>query len=143
MAYEPRKVGSLREGSYIIDPDTEEPCKILSVDHSKPGKHGAAKARMQIEGLFTGKKTSFLSTVDKRVNVPIIDKRIMQVTNITQDSVKLMDSETYEMHEEPLPENEKRLKKMKKLFEGGKAVQAEVWVVMDRKKIMSIREMEM
>ena len=141
MAYEPRKVGTLKIGRFMIDPDSEEACKILSIDHSKPGKHGAAKARLEIVGLFSGKRSSFLSTVDKRVNVPIIDKKQMQITDVTDDSVQLMDSGTYEMFEEALPADEDVREQLLKLFKEGKAVQAEVWDVMNRKKIVSVREM--
>ncbi|PVX24043.1 MAG: translation initiation factor IF-5A, partial [Candidatus Bathyarchaeum sp.] len=40
----PSDVGALRVGSYIIIDDA--PCKIVSYSKSKPGKHGAAKARI-------------------------------------------------------------------------------------------------
>ena len=46
MSFEPVKVGSIKTGHYIIDPNTEEVCLVQNIDHSKPGKHGAAKARM-------------------------------------------------------------------------------------------------
>lgn len=141
MAYEPRKVGTLKTGRFMVDPDSEEACRIISIDHSKPGKHGAAKARIELIGLFTGKRKSFLSTVDKRVNVPIIDKKQMQITNVTDDSVQLMDSGTYEMYEEGLPTEDEVREQLLKLYKEGKAIQAEVWDVMNRKKIISVREM--
>ena len=37
-------LGSLKVGSYIVIDG--EPCRIVSYDHSKPGKHGSAKARV-------------------------------------------------------------------------------------------------
>ena len=36
-------LGSLKVGSYIVIDG--EPCRIVSSDHSKPGKHGSAKAK--------------------------------------------------------------------------------------------------
>jgi translation initiation factor 5A len=45
-------LGSLKVGSYIIIDN--EPCRIVSYDHSKPGKHGSAKARVAAIGVFDG-----------------------------------------------------------------------------------------
>ena len=46
----PSDLGSLKIGSYILlpvgDQPTGEPCRISEYDTSKPGKHGAAKARI-------------------------------------------------------------------------------------------------
>ena len=46
----PSELGSLKIGSYILlpvsDQPTGDPCKIVEYDTSKPGKHGAAKARI-------------------------------------------------------------------------------------------------
>ncbi|HJJ86967.1 MAG TPA: translation initiation factor IF-5A, partial [Methanocorpusculum sp.] len=41
---EQTEVGKLKEGRYVVVDD--EPCKIMSISISKPGKHGAAKARL-------------------------------------------------------------------------------------------------
>ena len=48
-------LGSLKVGSYIIIDN--EPCRIVSYDHSKPGKHGSAKARVSAMGVFDGIQT--------------------------------------------------------------------------------------
>ena len=98
MAYEPKKVGTIKIGRYMIDPDSNQPCKVISIDKSKPGKHGAAKARMMMVGLFDNQKRQFISPVDKRVNVPIIEKRVGQVTNVEDGTnfVHIMDNESYE-----------------------------------------------
>ncbi len=46
----PSDLGSLKIGSYILLPHTDQPsgeaCRIIEYDTSKPGKHGAAKARI-------------------------------------------------------------------------------------------------
>jgi len=48
------EVRTLKVGRYmIID---EEPCKIMSISTSKPGKHGEAKARIEAVGIFDGQK---------------------------------------------------------------------------------------
>ncbi len=143
MSYEPKKVGSIRIGRYIIDPDSNEPCKVISIDKSKPGKHGAAKARMMMVGLFDNQKRQFISPVDKRVNVPIIEKRIGQITNVESNTgfMHVMDTETYDSFVVDSPSDEDLSTKLNKLFTDGKTVEIEYWIVMDRRKIMQVREM--
>ena len=56
----PIELGSLKIGSYILlpvsDQPTGEPCRITEYDTSKPGKHGAAKARIVGMGVFDDQK---------------------------------------------------------------------------------------
>jgi translation initiation factor 5A len=51
----------LKEGRYVIIDD--EPCVIKSIAKSKPGKHGAAKARVDAVGIFDGQKRSTVQPV--------------------------------------------------------------------------------
>jgi translation initiation factor 5A len=96
------EVRTLKVGRYmIID---EEPCKIMSISTSKPGKHGEAKARIEAAGIFDGQKRSVVHPVKHKVGVPIIDKRTAQVLSIMGDNVQLMDMDTYETFEMPIPE---------------------------------------
>ena len=145
MAYEPKKVGSIKIGRYIIDPDSNEPCRVISIDKSKPGKHGAAKARMMLIGLFDNQKRQFISPVDKRINVPIIEKHVAQVTNVETGTgfVHAMDNETYDTFVADPPSEEELKEKLNSLFSAGKTVEIEYWIVMDRSKIMQVREMSL
>ena len=94
------EVRELKEGRYmIID---EEPCKILSISTSKPGKHGEAKARIDAIGLFDQKTRSVVHPVKHKIGVPLIDKRTAQVLAIQGDNVQLMDMTTYENFELPM-----------------------------------------
>ena len=48
------EVRTLKVGRYVaVD---NKACKILSMQKRKPGKHGAAKARLELEDIFTGGK---------------------------------------------------------------------------------------
>lgn len=96
------EVRELREGGYIIIDN--EPCKIISITTSKPGKHGEAKARLEAVGIFDNQKKSIVHPVKHRVDVPMIDKRTAQVLSLMGKSVQLMDMETYETFELPIPE---------------------------------------
>ena len=97
------EVRTLKVGKYIIVDD--EPCKILSITTSKPGKHGEAKARIDAMGLFDTQKRSIVHPVKHKVGVPMIDKRTAQVLSIAGSTAQLMDMATYETFELPLPEN--------------------------------------
>ena len=124
----PAGVGSLRVGRYIIVDG--EPCRIVDVTKSKPGKHGSAKARIVAIGIFDGVKRSFVKPVDANVEVPMINKRSGQVFSVMSSGVQIMDLETYEYLDAPFPEDED-LKA--KLVAG---VEIEYWRIMGRVKIL-------
>ncbi len=96
------EVRTLKVNRYIII--DEEPCKILSISTSKPGKHGEAKARIEAVGIFDNQKRSVVHPVKHKVGVPMIDKRSAQILSLMGDNVQLMDMETYETFEMPIPE---------------------------------------
>jgi len=95
------EVRTLRVNRYVIIDD--EPCKIMSISTSKPGKHGESKARIEAIGVFDGQKRSIVHPVKHKVHVPMIDKRNAQVLALMGDNVQLMDMETYETFEMPIP----------------------------------------
>jgi translation initiation factor 5A len=100
MAWSQQEVRELKEGRYmLID---EEPCRILSIQTSKPGKHGEAKARIDAVGIFDGSKRSVVFPVKHKVQVPMIGKKQAQVLSLTDQEVQLMDLETYETFALPL-----------------------------------------
>ena len=99
------EVRTLRVNRYMIIDD--EPCKIMSITTSKPGKHGEAKARIEAIGVFDGQKRSVVHPVKHKVHVPIIDKRNAQILALMGNNVQLMDLETYETFEMPIPEEYK------------------------------------
>jgi len=124
----PMDLGALKVGSYVIVDN--EPCRIMSYTKSKPGKHGSAKARIVVIGVFDGAKRSFVKPVSAQVEVPLIEKRAGQVIALLPAAVQVMDLETYEMLEAPIPE-EKELKS--KLVSG---VEVEYWRIRGKTKIM-------
>ncbi len=124
----PADVGSLREGRYIIVDG--EPCRIVEISKSKPGKHGSAKARIVAIGIFDGAKRSFVKPVDASVEVPMIDKRSGQVFSVMPSGVQIMDLETYEYLDAQFPDDED-LKS--KLVSGA---EIEYWRILGRVKIV-------
>ncbi len=127
----PVDLGSLKEGSYIIIDG--EPCRIVEVEKSKPGKHGSAKVRLTAISVFTSSKKSLIGTVDTHVEVPIIDKRSAQIVSTTPTTVQLMDLQNFEVTESPNPTEPE--------FQGRlvPGAEVEVWVVLGKNKIMRVK----
>lgn len=121
------ELGSLKVGSYVIIDN--EPCRIVSYDHSKPGKHGSAKARISAIGVFDGSKHSMVSPVSANVDVPIIDKRSGQIISVSGTTLQIMDLETFEVFETEATEEEMR----QKIRQGG---EVEYWKVLERIKVV-------
>jgi len=124
----PVDVGSLRVGGYMIIDN--EPCRIVDITKSKPGKHGSAKARIVAIGIFDGQKRQFVKPVDSTAEIPIIDKRPGQVFAINPNGIQIMDLETYEYVDAPIPEEEDLKDKL------AVGTEVEYWKIMGRVKIV-------
>ncbi len=132
MSRKPVEAGSLKEGSFVVI--DEEPCKIVEVEKSKPGKHGSAKVRITAIGIFDGVKRSMVVPVDQKVDVPIVGKKVAQVISITPASVQLMDLSSYEVFEVSKEAIEVDL--LNKMAVG---TEVEVWELLGKRKIMRTR----
>ncbi len=80
------------------------PCRVVEMEFSAPGKHGAAKVRVTAVGLFDNAKRTMLAPSHADIEVPIITKKKAQVVSLTSATVQLMDLESYETFEVPIPE---------------------------------------
>lgn len=108
--WEMKEIRELKEGRYVNVDD--EPCKIIKITTSKPGKHGSAKANVDAVSIFTGAKKSIVGPVSTKVQVPVIDKRKGQILTLSETEALIMDLETFENisitinadHEQPLAE---------------------------------------
>ena len=132
----PTELGSLKVGSYILlpvsDQPTGEPCRITEYDTSKPGKHGSAKARIVAVGIYDGQKRPHVGPVSMQVHVPLIDKRTGQIISIVGSKMQVMDSETFETIDIDMIEEE-----LEGTLEQSKDI--EYWNVMGRTKIMRVK----
>ena len=88
------EIRTLKVGRYVAL--EENAYKILGMSKSKPGKHGSAKARIELEDIFTGQKRSHVGTVTDTIHVPLIEKGSAIVTHIQGSEVHAMDNKTYE-----------------------------------------------
>ena len=116
----------------MSDQPTGDPCKIVEYDTSKPGKHGAAKARIVGVGIFDGQKRPHVGPVSMQIHVPLINKKTGQIISITGSDIQVMDSETFETIDMDLIDEEVQGK-----LEQGQDI--EYWDVMGRTKIMRIK----
>jgi len=127
----PVELGSLKAGSYVLIDG--EPCRIVEMTKSKPGKHGSAKARVVAIGVFDGVKRSFVKPVSAQVEVPMIEKRGGQVIATLPSTLQVMDLETYEIFETPFPEDEKLRDKITQ------GAEIEYWQILGRRKIVRVK----
>ena len=127
------ELGALKVGAYIMIDG--EPCRIVSYDHSKPGKHGSAKARINAVGVFDGNTHPFVGPVSTKVEVPLIDKRNGQIISKSGDSIQIMDLESFEVFETSSIEDEIR----EKLRDSVQGREVEYWKVLDRIKIVRLK----
>ena len=120
---------NLQPGKYCIIDD--EPCKVLSVTTSVPGKHGGAKARLEAVGIFDNRRRSVVKPADTEMEIPIVEKKVGQVVAISGETAQVMDMETYETFDAPIPEELKG-----KVMQGQEII---YWILMGRKMIMQIK----
>ena len=118
----------IKEGKYIIIDDIA--CRVVNIESSKPGKHGAAKMRVTGIGVFDSQKKMLLVPSDADVEVPIIERQTAQVVAVNGQTAQLMDTTTYEVFELSIPEE------LMKDAAAGK--EADLMCAMDRKVITRI-----
>ena len=115
-----KSANNLKKGNYFINEDDGEPYIVIDNVHSKSGKHGSAKNRIQCESLFSQKKKSLSFTADTSLEVPEITKRRGQIISINEHEqlIQVMDTETYETIDigYPLGDNAQEEEKIKQLL---------------------------
>ena len=131
MSIKKSEAKTLKPGSYFLIEG--EPCRVVSIEKSKPGKHGAAKANIVAIGFFDNRKRNVIMPADRMVDVPLIDKRSATVITDMGETYSLMDTETYETYEVPKPTDEEIASKIEL------NVAVEVWDVMGQKVITRVK----
>tara|TARA_B100001996_G_scaffold313988_1_gene256496 strand:- start:4298 stop:4684 length:387 start_codon:yes stop_codon:yes gene_type:complete len=89
------EIRTLKVGRYCcVD---EKAYKINSISKSKPGKHGSAKARLELVDIFSGQKIYHVGTVTESINVPLLEKGTAMVTHIEGEEVHAMNMRDHSM----------------------------------------------
>jgi len=122
-------IKNLQVGKFVVIDD--EPCKVLNVTTSVPGKHGGAKARLEVVGIFDNRRRSIVKPADTEIEIPIVEKKVGQVVAIAGDTAQIMDMETYETFDSKIPDELKG-----KLAQGGEVI---YWILMERKMLMQVK----
>lgn len=122
------EVSTMKPGSYMIIDG--EACKVVSIDKSKPGKHGAAKFRIVAIGIIDEKKRDIVMP-HSSIEVPIIEKKSAQVLSINGDMANVMDEITYETFDLKIPEELKG-----QVVEGLNIL---YWEILDKKVMKQIK----
>ena len=97
------EIRTLKVGRYCCVDDRAY--KINSISTSKPGKHGSAKARIELVDIFTGAKISHVGSVSSSINVPLIEKGTALVTHVEGSEVHAMNMRDHSMMILPLEED--------------------------------------
>lgn len=122
-------VGSLKKGSYVVIDG--EPCIVLDVKTSAPGKHGSAKANITAIGIIDNKKRNIVKPAHEDIEVPIIEKKNAQVLSVQGSIANVMDLESYETFDLEIPEELRE-----KVVEGATV---HYWDVLGKKILKAVR----
>jgi translation initiation factor 5A len=132
LSIQKKTAKGLKPGSYfLID---GEPCRVISIEKSKPGKHGSSKANITAVGFFDRRKRNVIMPADRQVDVPLIDKRSATIIADMGETLSLMDTgEPYETYEVARPTDDEIGPKIQLNAE------VEVWDVMGTKVITRVK----
>lgn len=106
------------------------PCSVKSNDISKTGKHGHAKCRMEVVGIFDKKKRVGVVPGSEKLEVPLVEKKKAQILNVLENSASVMDLESFETLDLPFQAELKE--------ELAPEKQVEYWNVEGKKSIMRV-----
>lgn len=129
MSTIPGSAKDLKEGKFVVIEG--EPCKVVEIQTSAPGKHGAAKMRITAVGIFDNTKRTLLKPSDADIEVPIVDRKVVQVISVSGDVAQVMDPKSYEVYELAVPAE------IKNGVEAGKEV--EIMETMGRRMMQRVR----
>jgi translation initiation factor 5A len=103
------EVKTLKEGKYILIENV--PCRIVGMTHSKPGKHGGARVRVDGIGVFEPTRKSMIVPAGDKVEVPMLDKKVAQILATVGEKLQMMDMESYETFDMPVPADDPEVMK--------------------------------
>ena len=119
----------LKIGKFVVIDG--EPCKVVEIQSSAPGKHGAAKMRITAVGIFDNTKRTLLKPSDGDIDIPIVERKVVQIISVSGNVAQVMDPKTYEVYDLTVPDE------LKNEVEAGKEV--EIMETMGRRMMMRVR----
>ncbi|HEA70966.1 hypothetical protein LCGC14_0866650 [marine sediment metagenome] len=127
------EIQKLKVGQYLMVEN--EPCLIKASERSKSGKHGHAKIRIVCVGMFDNNKRSLTIPSGHMIEIPEIIKGTAQINFIEDESINIMDLETYESVDVDWPRDDSLIKKLKALQANPDAtsdMQVEYWKLAEK-----------
>jgi len=115
--------GDLKRGDLVCI--RGRPCKVLENDVVKTGKHGHAKACIEGEDIFTGRKYELVAPGGFPMPCPFVKKCELSLIDISHDGqLTLLDEENEERCDLDLPfkENESLARAIRANFDNGKSL---------------------
>ena len=128
-------VSKIKKGGYIMHDN--EAYRVIDITHSKAGKHGHGKYRIDAVSVIGSKKISIVVSSGHKIDVPIIEKHNAQILTIEEKVetinnkkivkkiANVMDLDSYETFDLEVPEE-----LMNEVKEGDKVM---YWTVLDAK----------
>ncbi|MDI3474120.1 MAG: translation initiation factor [Candidatus Woesearchaeota archaeon] len=98
----PMPISSIKKGGFVVLDG--QPCRVVDIQISRPGKHGHAKVRMTGVGLLDEKKRVIVMPGHDNIEVPIIEKKNAQVLSVLGNTANVMDLDSYETFDLEIPE---------------------------------------
>jgi len=135
------QANSLKKGDIILS-STKRPCKIVSISISKTGKHGSAKAHLELVDIFTNKKSTEICKSQDTIIVPEINRYIYILTDIDEDGYLITMDKNANIRED-LKIDDERFEDLKKRFEENneknKDTEVTILSCMDEEKIIDFK----
>ncbi len=122
-------VGSLKKGDTLLIDGA--PCRVTTIQVSRPGKHGHAKVNLMAVGIIDSKKRNVVMPGHDKKEVPIIEKKTAQILSISNNKANVMDMETYETFDMEIPEELKG--------EATEGAQVLYWVLAGQKVMRQVK----
>ena len=130
------QAGQLKKGDFIIIKD--RPCKIIEIHKSKPGKHGAAKARfVGMDLLLKGKKYECIYNTGEAATCPVVvryEAALLSMDDCDVNVLRGAKSETI-----PVPKDDELANQIRQEYEGGEQLLLQVLCALGQQEIVGCR----
>ena len=119
----PMQAGDLKKGEHVVI--RGRPCKIVSHETFKVGKHGHSKASIEGEDIFTGRKYELVCPASYPLPCPFVTKTEYMLIDIQEDGqLSLLDEDCEQRCDLDLPleNNESLARAIRGAFDNGKSL---------------------
>jgi len=136
-AIEFKLMSTLNVGSYIVFGN--RPYVITDKTIHKTGKHGHAKANIEMKDVFTDKKMIHIFDSDERVKCPIVKKENYTLSNIDNEGFVSLLSNDGKIDETVKLEHDDIGNRIKGFFKQGKHIEVIVLSALNISKIIEYK----